>query len=347
MISNSFGSTASGTEIDIFKSLGNPSIVDTHSGVGVSEQRSQIPYQYPHAHDSHIPSTAAHHVPTPIQFFSQTPSSHPPLSQTPLYETIYNPSRLPTTQNSGSSFTNHRLPFAKPDPKISFHDHPNTSHSGSNATAPGSNHYVYRRKQLGIMELKKMSEVHKMSLTREYTMEDSLDDIWFEVDEQYNLMELKTGTAKMESALKWVLMAVEFGNKKMGNRLNLKNLCVDVSKDIQQFREVFIQLHDRYFRKKSNNPLIQLAWVFTGVVVNQQLKNWVQDNDLNIFSSTMSDNRVSPNPDSSGSSNKPPTSKNDGEYTTSAKRLRVDIDEANMSPKRRKITGRRKLKSLI
>ena len=203
MITQSIGSIGS-TDIDLFKSLGNPNRVTTW--------------------DMKLPSNAPIYTPVPNEIV------HPQTKSTLITN------NLPTPPIFGRQNTlDYTLPhLTVEDEKI----------------GPIFN----RRKQMGLLELKKLKSLFKLSPSRQYTLEDNTEDIWFEVDSLTHYMEEEKVMNTMENVLKWVLVLMEILNKRTGNYLALDNLSTDVSRDMTQFRKCFVQIHNSYFKKTSSSP---------------------------------------------------------------------------------------------
>lgn len=230
MITQSIGSMGS-TDIDLFKTLGNPHNVNTWDvklpGAEFMNHRDGKKKEVDFSFFDDILHTNTHDHIKPTQMNNILPT-----------QTNYN-NMLPT---------------------LSIHDQKISQVSD-------------RRKQVGLLELQKMVKMYNMKPSREYNMDDTTEDIWFEVDSLSHYLDEEKATKTMENVFKWILIVFEILNKKYGGYLAVENLASDVTNDMGQFRKCFSQIHSTYFKKKSSNPFNQLLWAFIGVVVTQHIRN--------------------------------------------------------------------------
>ena len=112
-----------------------------------------------------------------------------------------------------------------------------------------------------------------VELSRKFTMDDSVDEIWFEIEQQQITGDTVSGVNFMREALRWMMLSLEMGNNKFGPFLQLDNLASDVMVDSEKYDVVFEKIYKRYFRQSDTHPFVQLAILISGTILAQHWKN--------------------------------------------------------------------------
>lgn len=100
-----------------------------------------------------------------------------------------------------------------------------------------------------LMELQRLKNMG-IQLTREFTMNDSLADMSFELRKQLLLIEESNMVSTLKDGLKIFVSSVEMANEKFGPFLHLSGFSQTVSQDInnRKFDQPLQRIHRKYFR---------------------------------------------------------------------------------------------------
>lgn len=90
----------------------------------------------------------------------------------------------------------------------------------------------------------------KYELKRRKTYETERDQIYF-----------------IKELLKMVIIGMEYGNKKLGNILELDGWAQSVTANMGQFDRCILALYRRYFKRKSMDPLVEFVWLLLGSMI--------------------------------------------------------------------------------
>ena len=121
---------------------------------------------------------------------------------------------------------------------------------------------IAHEKQGFLFELLKMQQ-QGVTLTRNYTMNDSLEDIQFEYDRQRQIQSTLRGVGFMKKGLEMLFQGTEWANTKFGPILDLDGWSIDVGNDIRarKYDPVLERLYKKHWRKGSTSPEMELAWL--------------------------------------------------------------------------------------
>jgi len=102
-------------------------------------------------------------------------------------------------------------------------------------------------------------------LTREYSTQDSLDDIKYEFERQKMNLDTVNGTALMKDGLKLGVSGLEMLNNKLGPFLRLQGWSESVTNDMGRYDNVLTRIYLKYLNRTSSmNPIVELGFVLAG-----------------------------------------------------------------------------------
>ena len=122
------------------------------------------------------------------------------------------------------------------------------------------------RRHSNLLHLAKMKHMGT-KLTRDFSMEDSADEMQFEIDYQENNQDVASAVAMMKGALGMGMTGIEMANAKWGPFLNLTGLSTTVATDMSRYNRPLEKIYRRYWRKRSMNPVLELLFLIGGSVL--------------------------------------------------------------------------------
>ena len=121
-------------------------------------------------------------------------------------------------------------------------------------------------KQSTLLELERLRKNHQVKLTKEFTLEDRLDDMTFEVRRHLLNIEEKNTLNYMRDGLKICFTGIEFANAKLGPFLELDGWANEMSTDISKYDSALSRLHKKYWRRSTMSPEMELAMGLVGSI---------------------------------------------------------------------------------
>jgi hypothetical protein len=144
--------------------------------------------------------------------------------------------------------------------------------SAKGATSDGNTAEERMEKQAFLIELQQL-EKKGVTLSRTFSMSDSVAELEFEVTKQNAGMSTTNSVAFMRDSMKLVIAGVEIGNAKLGPFLSIDGWSSSVSSDMHRYDHALERIHKRYFRKQQLSPILELAWLLLGSLVMFHVKN--------------------------------------------------------------------------
>ena len=127
-------------------------------------------------------------------------------------------------------------------------------------------------KQAYLIELQQL-ERKGISLSRAFSMSDSIAELEFEVTKQNAGLSTVNTVAFMRDSLKLIISGVEVGNAKLGPFLSIDGWSASLCHDMARYDHALERVYKRYFRKQQMSPLLELAWLLLGSMVMFHVKN--------------------------------------------------------------------------
>jgi len=129
-----------------------------------------------------------------------------------------------------------------------------------------------RLKHALLLQLSKMKQM-KVPLTRDFTMEDSIDDIQFEIDHQENNTAVINAVNMGKGIIGVGFNVLELGNNRIGPFLNLSGLGQSACVNMDRYNGPLEKIYRKYFRKHAQNPIQELLFLIGGTIVMTHLGN--------------------------------------------------------------------------
>lgn len=118
-------------------------------------------------------------------------------------------------------------------------------------------------KQEYLLQLRKL-KLQGCQLTREYTNNDRLNDIKYEVERQRNYVDTKNSVELMADGLKLGISGIEMANARLGPFLNLTGWSDACTNDMSRYHHVLERIYRRYWTSGTNlHPVVELGLVLS------------------------------------------------------------------------------------
>lgn len=132
-------------------------------------------------------------------------------------------------------------------------------------------------KQGYLIELANM-RLHKgIQLSREFTMDDTLAELEFEIQKQNNNSTTRQHVVFMRDMMKMGINGLEIANARFGPFLSIDGWAESVTSDMTKYEPPLEKLYRRYFRSSQMSPIMELSWLLLGSMVAFHFKNkWFQ-----------------------------------------------------------------------
>ncbi len=135
----------------------------------------------------------------------------------------------------------------------------------ANASFPGDHDDMQRIKQRLLIEVADL-EQKGYKFPRRPTLEDTVEEIQFEIDHGNSAMEMKQAVNFIRDGIPLVYNVLEMANNKWGPFLPIQGftdeLLEKMNKDPQRYNYVLERMYRRYWRKGSMTPAMEFVWVF-------------------------------------------------------------------------------------
>ena len=131
---------------------------------------------------------------------------------------------------------------------------------------------IDREKQGYLLELDKLS-MQGVTLTKKYSMEDTLEAIQYEYERIKMNMDTMNAVNFMRDVLKLVLTGVELANSNLGPILHLDGWSNEVTTDMHRYDHCLERLYKKHWRKGSMSPESELVFLLVGSMVMFHFKS--------------------------------------------------------------------------
>jgi hypothetical protein len=140
----------------------------------------------------------------------------------------------------------------------------------ANATYPGEEDDSRRIKQRLMIEVAEL-ERNGYVFARRPTLEDTVEEIQFEIDHGHSTVEMKQAVNFIRDGIPMVYNLLEMGNNKWGPFLPIQGftdeLLEKMDKNPQRYNYVLERVYRRYWRKGSMSPAMEFIWVFIAPLI--------------------------------------------------------------------------------
>lgn len=301
-------SSVSTTDVNVFKRLANPAVVDVHvqsracratsemkqaleqaahlatftktdeSAVGGSPQGSSTstPRTLPKSTFQKAQELAAREV-------SQAWSARELVCEAPVLQTATRPvcsvssmgnreTRTPSCPGDSNSLKWERAPLSAPSESDGGDVEESKLPAAGKREKPRDDEGERLEKQGYIIELANMRQ-KGVELSRNFTMDDSLAEMEFEMQKQQNNTTTRQHVAFMRDMLKIGINGLEIANTRFGPFLSIDGWAESVTSDMSKYEPPLEKLYRRYYRRSQMSPIMELAWLLIGSMAAFHFKN--------------------------------------------------------------------------
>jgi len=283
-------SVISSTDVECFRRLSNPEVVDLTTNAATSRQIAQ---QMREAMEKAVAMTPKADDDSDDESKTEEP---PPLprqssSLSSAISALRTSARPAESSLGGSSSAGKSaavpasLPVKEPEtPKPPL---PRIAEEGSSddedppaPTPPSASSKPAGPKDPETLRLEKQGfllELHALQskgvkLTRDFSMADSLNELEFELQKQTSMQNTTSAVQNMKDVLRLGLNGVELANAKLGPFLCIEGWAESITGDMKRFDAPLEKLYKRYWRKASMSPIMELGMIILGSLAMHHFK---------------------------------------------------------------------------
>jgi hypothetical protein len=213
------------------------------------------------------------------------------------------------------NFTNERvpnemnMPFQTPvpveqqqqqQPTETFHERSNGLDSGPMNASTNEDTYASTEKEISkevfkystnedeelqkrsvLLDLQQLSLQNGIKLTKEWTMEDRLEDMLLEMRRHSLAQDEKSNVNMMRDGMRLIITGIEMANNKLGI-LDLDGWSTDVCRDLNKHDSNLARIYRKYWRRGNNNsPEMSIAMSLFGSMGMHHLRRTMSKNLVN------------------------------------------------------------------
>lgn len=277
-------SVISSTDVECFRRLSNPEVVDLTTNAASSRQIAQ---QMREAMERAVATTASKTgedsddedgrtpEPPPQQPTRQASSLSSAISalrssasaQAPPEKSAQAPSSLPVRAPPPGPTAGPSLSRIEEEEASSDGDAPAPSAPAQpppqSASGPKDPEATRLEKQGVLLELHAL-ESKGVRLTRSFSMADSLNEMEFELQKQTSLLNTAGAVQNMKDVLRLGLNGMELANAKLGPFVCMEGWAESLTSDMKRFDAPLEKLYKRYWRKSTMSPIMELGMIILG-----------------------------------------------------------------------------------
>lgn len=123
-----------------------------------------------------------------------------------------------------------------------------------------------------LLELHEL-EAKGVRLSRTFTLEDSLEDLEFELHSHVSNLHTRTTVNFMRDALKLIISGIEVGNARLGPFLDIQGWAAEATSDMSRYDPALERIYKRYCRRQQMSPLFELGWLLIGSMLTWHFRN--------------------------------------------------------------------------
>lgn len=143
------------------------------------------------------------------------------------------------------------------------------------------------QKRTVLLDLQQLSMQNGVTLTKEWSMEDRLEDMLLEMRRHSLALDEKSNVNMMRDGMRLLISGMEMVNTKMG-LLDLEGWSTEVCRDLNKHDADLARIYRKYWRRgSSNSPEASLALSIFGSMGMHHLKRTMSKNLMNRTQSSM------------------------------------------------------------
>ena len=127
-------------------------------------------------------------------------------------------------------------------------------------------------KQGYLIELSNLKQ-KGIELSREFTINDTLEELEFEVSKQNNNINTRNSVAFMRDMLRIIINGLEISNNRFGPFLSINGWSESCTEDMQKYEHCLEKIYKLYFRRSQMSPVMELAWLIFGSMIAWHFKS--------------------------------------------------------------------------
>jgi hypothetical protein len=251
------------TDVEIFRRLANPELVDT--GTLPLTSFAQAPPAKTGASSSSTAATRA--LSAAVQEAKEKDRGKPgekPGERDPPRET-----RGETKSEKQAEKAERAKKDARASRKRPAAGSPRNNQDGD-ASSP-ADEQTSLEKQGYLIELRQL-EARGAKLSREFTMDDSLAEIEFELSRQNTALSSANSVSFLRDSMKLLISGIEIANGRLGPFLHLDGWASSVVGDMGRYDHALDRVAKRYFRRQQMSPIMELGLLLIGSLVMHHFK---------------------------------------------------------------------------
>jgi hypothetical protein len=126
-------------------------------------------------------------------------------------------------------------------------------------------------KQGYLIELQAL-QAKGVKLSRDFSMKDSLTELEFEVQKQNSVLNAAAAVSNMKDMMRIAFNGVEMANSRLGPFLCIDGWADSLTSDMKRFDSALEKLYKRYWRKQSMSPIMELGMIILGSLAMHHFK---------------------------------------------------------------------------
>ena len=127
-----------------------------------------------------------------------------------------------------------------------------------------------------LCELDKL-KLQGVMLTRQYTMQDSLDEMQYELDTHTKNIEMIGWVNQIKSMMGLSFYGLEVGNNMTGRWMKIDGWAQQMNSTLSQFDNALEKIYKRYLRRADKNPFMEILQIILMSLAACHFGNWISN----------------------------------------------------------------------
>lgn len=121
-------------------------------------------------------------------------------------------------------------------------------------------------KQSVLHELRSLARDRRVQLSKEYTLDDRLEDMRFEMKRHLLDIEERDAVAFMRDSMRMAFAGIEIANSKLGPFLDLDGWAASAGGSIDKYDTSLSRLYRKYWKRSNSSPEMNIAFGILGSI---------------------------------------------------------------------------------